>query len=128
MRDFKARDINGDVHINDQSTKYKLLIQCNIEELLQEERQRRDNLRRERKRKNSLLVKLFCACIAVLSLAALWYFAEGQMNAVTLLLGFASIMIGFTTIIKAEQPTEFERRQLDTLHEIHMILRDRGVR
>jgi hypothetical protein len=53
MRDFKAGcdiHVGGDLHINDQSNKSKLFIDCTDEELFAEREYRKKALSRERKR------------------------------------------------------------------------------
>jgi len=128
LRDFKARDINGDVVINDNSTEHKLLIHCSIEELVHEEKHRNEILGKERKRKNTVVYKFLGLSALLLLLAAGWFYIEGQMNLVSFLLGGAGVLMGYGTLQQAEKSTDFEQRQIATLNEIHMILRERGSR
>lgn len=132
MRDINAgRDINvdGPVIITDNSQQqYKLLIHCTNEELLEEEPLRKQNLALERKGKlNRFLV--FIAFAALLAFAAAtWYWFKGEMDAFSLVSGATGLMLGIASLKIWEHPTEFEQRQIDALNEIHMILKERGVR
>ena len=128
MRDFNSGDINGDVVINDNSTEYKLLIHCNNEELQQEEVHRKDLLQKERFRKNKVTWKFIGFSALFFLIAAAWFYIQGQMNAVTFLVGAAGVMIGVATLQQSDKATVFEQRQVATLNEIHTLLRERGVR
>jgi hypothetical protein len=128
MRDFNANQIIGDVNINDNSTEHKLLIHCSNEELLHEEIHRRDVLSKERKRKNNVLYKLLGFCASAFVLAAIWYWVKGQVDLISGMLGFASIAFSLLFLLEGDKTTEFERRQIQALNEINMLLRERGVR
>lgn len=130
MRDFKAgRDINvgGDVHIHDESTQPKLFVLCTNEELFDERVHRKSVLAGERKRKFKRLASAWLFSGVVLSGGALWFYANGQANFSSLLLGLGGLAVAFASVKIFEQPTEFEQRQLAALKEIHHILRERGV-
>jgi hypothetical protein len=128
LRDFKARDIGGDVIINDNPQEHKLLIHCSNEELYHEEEHRNNILRKEKSRKNNVTLKFLGISGVLFLIASAWFYFKGEMNAVSLLVGGASAIFGFATLQQADVPTEFERRQLAVLHEIHMLLRERGAR
>lgn len=133
MRDINAgRDINveGQVIINDHSSQsqYKLLINCSNEELLEEEPHRKQNLTHERKAKlNRFLGFIGIASLLALA-AATWYWINGKMDAFSLVSGAAGLIVGIASLKIWEQPTEFEQRQVDALREIHLLLKERGVR
>jgi hypothetical protein len=130
MRDFKAgRDINvgGDVHIHDESSQPKLLVLCTNEELFDERVHRKSVLAGERKRKFKRLASAWLFSGVVLAGGALWFYANGQANFSSLLLGLGGLAVAFASVKVFEQPTEFEQRQLAALKEIHHILRERGV-
>jgi hypothetical protein len=130
MRDFKAgRDINvgGDVHIHDGSTQPKLLVLCSNEELLDERAHRKVVLSGERKRKIKRIAFAWLVSGVVLTAGAVWFYANGQSNFSSLLLGFGSLAVAFASIKVFEQPSDFEQRQLAALKEIHHILRERGA-
>lgn len=130
MRDFNSGDIHGDVTINDNSenNEYKLLVHCNNEELLNEESHRKELLRNERSRKNGMTWKFLAFSALLLLVAAGWFYIQGEMNAVTLVIGAASVMTGMATLQQSDKQTPFEQRQISTLNEIHTLLRERGVR
>ncbi len=84
-------------------------------------------LSRERKRKFKRLAFAWLVSGIVLAAGALWFYANGQSNFSSLLLGFGGLAVAFASVKVFEQPTEFEQRQLAALKEIHHILRERGV-
>lgn len=130
MRDFHVDNIHGNITINSKSenTKYKLLIHCNNEELLLEESHRRKLLRDERSQKNKIIWKFLFISAMLLTIAAIWFYFQHQMNTVTLLLGIAGILIGTVALQQADRQTPFEQRQNAILNEIHTLLRERGIR
>lgn len=130
MRDFHVDNINGNITFNNKSenTKYKLLIHCNNEELLQEETHRRKLLRDERSQKNKTIWKFLFISAILLTIAAIWFYFQNQMNTVTLLLGIAGILIGIVALQQVDKQTPFEQRQIAVLNEIHTLLRERSIR
>ncbi len=131
MKDIKSgRDINihGDFTINDNSSQYKLLIHCNNEELIEEEKHRRKTLNKERTAKRQRFIPIWTFCAMALAFAAFWYWLQGKMDIFSLLSGGSGIMLGLTSLSTYEKPNDFEQRQIDALEEIHNLLRDRDVR
>ncbi|MFC6121024.1 hypothetical protein [Phytobacter sp. SCO41] len=130
MRDFKARDVNGDVNIIDHSNNnpYKLLIHCDNDELVLEEVHRIKLLKAERKSKFHSTLKRLVICTFIFLFAAVWYYINDKMDAVSAVTGIGSLFIGIASLSKADQPTEFEQRQLNALNEINTLLRERNVR
>ena len=128
MRDFKSANIGGDVNIYDHSSDHKLLIHCTNDELLEEEPHRQQLLRSERSRKNGFTLKFLALCGTLFLIAAGWYYLQGQMNTVTLVLGVSSVLMTAATLQTTDKVTVFELRQINALREIEMILRERGVR
>ncbi len=130
MRDFKAgRDINveGDVHIVDNSVQPKLLVVCTNEELFAERAHRDALLSQERKAKWKRLAVAWAVLGAILGLASLWFYLKGDTNLSSLILGLGGLAVGFASVKALERPNEFEERQIAALREIKMILRERGV-
>ena len=130
MRDFYSGDIAGDVNIIDGSSngQYKLLIHCDNNELLQEEAHRFGLVKQERNKRLYGSLKGFALCGALLLVAAAWHFSTGKMELINTLIGASGVVVGLFTLAHADKPTAFEVRQLDTLEEIHALLRERGVR
>lgn len=125
MRDFNMRDNNaGNIIINESP---KLLIQYSNEELLLEEKHRKNLLNQERLGKFSDMKKFLFGMLIFFAVAAIWCFLKKDM-----LLGLISILLSIfipgITLLYNDLPTEFEQRQLTYLDEISMILRERGVR
>ena len=130
MRDFKSGDIAGDVNIidNSNSSRFKLLIHCDNEELLQEEQHRWNLLKQERNKRFHGVLRVFAFCAGLLLIAAGWYFISGEMELTNSLIGGAGAIVGLINLANADKPTEFEVRQLNTLKEINTLLRERGER
>jgi hypothetical protein len=131
VRDFNVgNDVNvqGDMIINDQSNNYKLLIHCTNEELIEEEKLRKLNLKEEKTTKFKKFIFGFSVAGIIFFCAALIFWIKGDMNVYSLLLGFSSLFLAIQSIKFNEKPTEFEQRQLDALNEIQMILRERRQR
>jgi len=130
VRDFKAgRDINveGDVHIIDNSTQPKLLVVCTNDELLAERVHRKTLLSQESKAKWKRLATAWVFLAAILGVASLWFYFKGDTNFSSLVLGLGGLAGGFATVKVLEKPNEFEARQIAALNEIKMILRERGA-
>jgi hypothetical protein len=131
MRDFKAgRDINveGDVHINDNSTQPKLFVVCTNEELLEERDHRKALLSQERKAKWKRLALAWLGVAIVLGVASIWLYFDGKKDLSSLLLGLGSFAVGLASIKVLEKPNLFEQRQIAALNEIRLILRERGAK
>lgn len=129
MRDFKAgRDINveGDVHIIDNSSQSKLLVNCSNEVLFDERIHRKSLLRQELKAKWRRLALAWVAVAAMLGIASLWFYSQGNTNLSSLVLGLGGLAGCFASIKVFEKPNQFEQRQIAALDEIRMILRERG--
>ena len=130
MRDITTGHIEAgrDVIFNDQSNQPKLLIQCTNEELIQEEKHRRDLLDKERKKRGSFFAKIFIISGLLIVFAMIWAHFQGNTNLVTLLSGGMGIIMALANIKAMDARSVFEERQIAALEEIHMILRERGVR
>lgn len=130
MRDFKAgRDINveGDVHINDNSIQPKLLTVCTSEELFSERLHRQTLLSQERKAKWKRLAMSWIFIAVMLGVTSLWFYFKGDTNFSSLVLGLGGLAGCFASVKVLEKPNKFEARQIDALDEIKTILRERGV-
>ena len=126
MRDFNMRDNNGgNIIINEPP---KLLVQCSNEELFVEEKHRKNLLRQERARKFSITIKFLFGVLLLCGIASIWCYIKGLNQLMGLVSILVPILIAGVTLQTMSNPTEFEQRQLATLNEISMILRDRSVR
>lgn len=130
MRDFRAgRDINveGDVHIVDNSEQSTLLIACTNEELFAERNHRNELLKQEHKAKWKRLAIAWLVVAVILGLASLWFYFHGNTNLSGLVLGLGGLASGFASVQVLSRPNKFEERQIAALNEIRMILRERGA-
>ena len=130
MRDFKAEgDINigGDVVINDfSSQQHKPLVQCNVEELEDEQIHRINLLKDESERKSRESTAYMKFAIFVALVISIWYFISGNSSVAMYIVGLFGVIV---PIIMAgsvsNETTEFEERQLKVLKEIEYLLRER---
>ena len=130
MRDVNiGGQINAgrDVILND-SSQPKLLVQCNNDELVAEERHRHGVLKKERARRNGIFVKICIVAGALFLFAVIWAHIRGSTDLVSFMSGAAGILLAIANFKAMEKPSPFEARQVAALEEIHMILRERGVR
>lgn len=130
MRDFKAgRDINvdGDVHIVDNSNQPKFLAVCTNDELIHERAHRNELLRHERKAKWKRLALAWVGIAIMLGSASIWFYFDGKKDLSSLVLGLGGLAVGLASVKVLEKPNNFEQRQIDALYEIRMILRERGA-
>ena len=128
MRDFKSGNIGGDVYIEDNSFEYKPLGQLSDDELIKEEKNRNSLLENERVDKHKNFLRTMAFAVILIIIAASWFFYKGDMNSMTFLLGAAGVIVALVSIRNMDEPSEFEVRQVQALNEIHMLLRERGVR
>jgi uncharacterized membrane protein YdbT with pleckstrin-like domain len=128
LRDFNAQNIGGNVIINDNSNQFKPLNQCTNEELTHEEQHRARLLDKERSHKNSVFQWSIVVAVLFLVVAYLWYQFNGEYRVGTTMLTAIGVIVGFSAFSASGRKSDFEKRQIAALHEIHMILRERGVR
>src|SRR5579875_2450961 len=101
MRDFKAgRDINvdGDVHIIDNSNQPKLLAVCTNEELIHERAHRNELLRHERKAKWKRLALTWVGIAIILGSASIWFYFDGKKDLSSLVLGLGGLAVGLASV------------------------------
>lgn len=127
MRDFNSNHINGNVFINDNSQQknYKPLIDCDIQELLNEKSHRQNLLRQEKSQRQKGTFRVFGFCLLLLLISAIWYFINEKFDIVSIVISGMSMLIAFKTLEQADTPTEFEARQIHILNEINFLLREK---
>ncbi len=84
-------------------------------------------LSNERKRQWKSIAIMWIVVGVILSIVALWFYFKGDPNLSSMILGFGGLAVAFASIKVFEQPSVFEARQLATLQEIKLILRERGI-
>lgn len=100
---------------------------CNTGELLNERTHRKTLLSNERSRKIKYAAIFFLVCALGLGVGALWLHFSGKSALSSVLLGLGGLFVAGAAVKIVDEPSEFERRQLDALREISHILRERGV-
>jgi hypothetical protein len=131
LRDFTNGgniNVGGNFFVTDQSQQHKLLIHCTNEELVEEEQFRRGQLAREQngKLKYTLVAVAGTACIFFIIGLYFWY--TGKMERFDLFATTSGFLLAFGSLTFYTTPTQVEKRHKDALQEIHIILRERGVR
>ena len=131
MRDFNNDgeiNVEGDFHVTDNShTEHKLYIHCSNEELLADRPFRAGNIKIEQAKKVQRL-KLFYALTVILIFAtAIWAMYQGKTDLITILMGAASVFIGFQSLKATVEPNPFQREEQNAVNEINKILKQRRV-
>lgn len=131
MRDFNNDgDINvhGDFNVTDNShNEHKLLIHCTSETLLQERPLRQENIRLEQARKVQRLKPFYALSLLLFVTAAIWMAFNGKTDFVTILMGGASLFLGFHTLRLTVEPNAFQVEEQNAVHEINKLLKQRRV-
>lgn len=131
MRDFNnGRDINvqGDFNVTDNSNnEHKLLANCSSDELLQERPFRMENIQLEQKRKVKRLIPYYGGCLLLFVVAAGLAMLNGKQDLMTIIMGGASLFLGFATLKATLEPNEFQIEEQNAVNEISKLLRQRRV-
>ncbi len=131
MRDFNnAGEINveGDFSVTDNSqSEHKLYIHCSNEELIADRPFRVGNIKIEQKRKVRRLKPFYGLSILLFFAAAIWAMFHGKTNLISILMGAASVFIGYSSLQMTFEPNLFQREEQAAVNEITKILRQRRV-
>lgn len=131
MRDFNNDgDINiqGDFNVTDNShNEHKLLIHCSSEELLQERPFRQENIQLEQKRKIKRLTPLYGLTLILFVAAATWAMINGKQDLVSIIMGGASLFLGYQSLKATLEPNAFQVEEQNAVNEISKILKQRRV-
>ena len=101
--------------------------QCTNDELIAEEKHRRDVLVKERGRRRSVFLRICMVASLLFLVAVLWAWFHGSPDLVSFISGGAGIRLEIGNFRAMEKPSRFEARQIAALQEINMILRERGL-
>lgn len=131
MRDFTN---DGDIHVhgdmnvgdgNSNGNEFRLFTQCDNETLRRERPFRQENDRLEQRKKLKKLSPFFALSVIMFMVAAAWATIQGHTDLETLMIGFASVLIGWKTLELALTPNAFQREERAAVAEINKILRQR---
>ncbi len=131
MRDFtNGGDIhvNGDMNVGDGNSngnQYRRYTECDNETLRLERPYRQENDRLEQGRKLKRLSPFFAISVILFMGAATWATIRGQANLETLLIGAASVLLGWKALELALTPNALQREERAAVAEINKILRQR---
>lgn len=131
MRDFSNNgeiNVEGDFNVTDNShNEHKLLIHCSSDELLQERPFRRENIEIEQGRKVKRLKPFYALTLILVVAAAGWAAWKGHTDLISVLLGGASLFIGFQSFRATVEPNAFQIEEQNAVNEISKILKQRRV-
>lgn len=131
MRDFNnGGDINvsGDFNVTDNShNEHRLLMHCSSEELLQERPFRQENIKIEQSKKVKRLKPFYFLCLLLCIAAALWAAYNGKTDLVSILMGAASLFLGFQSLRATLEPNAFQIEEQNAVNEINKLLKQRRV-
>lgn len=131
MRDFNNDgriNVQGDFNVNDNSqNQHKLLIHCTSEELLEERPFRKENISLEQSRKVKRLKPFYGLSIILFCAAAGWATFNGQADLASIILGIASLFLGFQSLKATIEPNAFQVEEQNAVNEINKLLKQRRV-
>jgi hypothetical protein len=131
LRDFNnGGDINvdGDFNVNDNSqNEHQLLIHCSSERLLEERPFRKENIKIEQKKKMGRLKPLYALSLILFVVAATWAAFNGKTDLVSIIMGAASLFVGFQSLKATIEPNSFQVEEQNAVNEINKILKQRRV-
>nr|WP_321531045.1 hypothetical protein [uncultured Desulfuromonas sp.] len=132
MRDFNNNgkiNVSGDFNVTDNShnQEHKLLIHCSNEELLQERPFRQENIWLEQERKVKRLKPFYALSVILFVTAAVWANLNGKTDLASLIMGAASLFIGFQSLKATFEQNAFQREEQNVVNEIGEILKQRRV-
>ncbi len=131
MRDFKNTgdiSVGGDLNVTDNShNEHKLLMHCTSEELLQERPFRKENIKIEQKKKVKRLKPFYALSLILFIAAALWAAYQGKTDLVSILMGAASLFLGFQSLKATLERNSFQVEEQNAVSEINKLLKQRRV-
>lgn len=131
LRDFNNDgeiNVQGDFNITDNShSEHKLLIHCSSEVLLQERPFRQENIRLEQARKIKRLKPLYALSLVLAVAAAVWATINGKTDFATIIMGGASLFVGYQSLMATINPNAFQIEEQNAVNEINKILKQRRV-
>lgn len=129
MRDFNNDgqiNVQGDFNVTDNShNEYKPLERCSVAELLEERPFRQENIRIEQALKVKRLRPLYTLCILLFVAAAAWTAINGRADLASLLMGAASVFIGYLSLKATIEPNSFQVTEQTAVNTINTLLKQR---
>lgn len=131
LRDFNNDgqiNVHGDFNVTDNShEEHKLLIHCSSQRLLQERPFRQENIGLEQARKVKRLKPFYALSLVLFVAAAIWATVNGKADLATLIMGGASLFIGFQAFKATVEPNAFQIEEQNAVKEINKLLKQRRV-
>jgi uncharacterized membrane protein len=131
LRDFNNDgeiNVQGNLNVTDNShSEHKLYIHCTNEELLSDRPFRAENIEIEQKKKIQRLKPFYALTILLIFATAILAMYQGKTDLITILMGAASVFIGFQSYTATVEPNAFQREEKDAVNEITKILKQRRV-
>lgn len=131
MRDFTNDGeitVHGDFNLTDNSrNERKLLSQCSVEELFEQRPYRKENIRIEQALKVKRLRPLYTLCLLLFVAAAAWTAINGRADLASVLMGGASVFVGYLSLKATIEPNEFQVIEQNAVDEINLYLKQARV-
>lgn len=131
MRDFNNNGeikVGGDLNLTDGSkNEHRLLIHCPSDELLQERPFRQENIKLEQRRKVRKLKPLYALSLVLCVVAAIWAEMNGKTDIITIIIGGASLFVGYQSLKATLEPNSFQIEEKNAVNEIDKLLKQRRV-
>ena len=131
MRDFNNGgdiNVNGDLNVTDNShNEHKLHMHCSSEELIEERPFRQENIRIEQSKKVKRLKPFYALRLLLFVAAALWAAYHGKTDLVSIVMGAASLFLGFQSLKATLEPNAFQIEEQNAVNEINKLLKQRRV-
>jgi len=129
LRDFNNDgeiNVEGDFNVTDNSyTEHKLYVNCSNEELFSDRPFRAENIKIEQAKKVKRLKPLYALTIILIFATAVWAMYLGKTDLISILMGAASVFIGFQSFKATVEPNAFQIEEQDAVNEISKILKQR---
>lgn len=131
MRDFNNDgeiNVHGDLNVTDNSqNEHKLLIHCTSDVLLQERPFRQENIRLEQAQKVKRLKPFYALTLILAVAAAIWATVNGKTDFATIIMGGATLFVGFQSLKATIEPNAFQIDEQNVVNEINKLLKQRRV-
>lgn len=95
--------------------------------MLRERPVRKENIKIEQKKKVKRLKPFYALSLILCISAALWAAYLGKADLVTILMGAASLFLGFQLLKATVEPNSFQVKEHNAVSEINELLKQRRV-
>jgi hypothetical protein len=121
-------NVNGDFNVTDNSHNQHTLLAHSVSEVLLQERPfRQENIRLEQAKKVKRLKPYYALSLILFIAAAIWAAINGKTDFVSILMGVASLFLGYQSLKATIDPNAFQIEEQNAVNEINKLLKQRRV-